>query len=1224
VPPPRSLWGQSSIVARLSEFFAPGVVTRGEGYLERVDVEVRSAQRLVARVRGTSPYRVILGVHEGRVSGKCSCPYCSVGDPCKHLWATLRVAERLRWFAPDAVLRSFRVDLELSLAPAAANVAEAEPPASARAKPGAALATEEGTRLGVGMPVDRAVAPLTSSAPAEAGVAGEDDYEDDLDADWQEDDGTDSDADLDLDDEDLLPDPDTELISSPPSGPAWPKLQATRAALAPSWQRVLHEAVVGEGLVARGPEARTRLHYLLVPEELSNNLLYVHFGLPAAAATLGAPRGRRGESAVVAAAAVPDDFTQFVLPNERARRLEEDALPVERWLAALAYSGPHTYTGQAMAVRLDGTLFPRAVRELCATGRCHLARRTAQVAPVEFFGRTEPLRWDEDVEPWRLEFELVAVAEAGGNHADSDAFGRAEPRAEPEASFEVMGRFIKGQQTRALSDAEVLIGSGLVLWPNLAARFDAEGAFALAAGLRLNLSGMRVREADLEEFVQRYHGLHAPPQLALPKAFELTPLLLVPVPCLDIRRPEPGKSGVPAQVTFAYAERHVALGTPGARVVDWAARQLLLRDMQTEQRAVEQLALLGVRSARGGPLKPYEQRGLVSLAAKRIPNVVRALLEQGWSVEAAGKPYRKAGRFALRVTTGLDWLELSADLEFAGRAIALPELLAALKSGETSLVLDDGSVGILPEEWLERWGVLRGLGERSEDRLRFQKSELPLLSALVDQAPDLDADAAFVELQRELERGVRPEDGEPPVTLVGELRHYQRDGLAFLRYLERTGFGGCLADDMGLGKTVQLLAHLATPRTPSKPSLVVAPRSVLFNWERETSRFAPGLRVLTHFGADREPPGAHFEAYDLVLTTYALLRLDRAAFAAQSFRFVVLDEAQAIKNAESHTARAARGLRAEHRLALSGTPLENHIGELWSLFEFLNPGLLQHSKRLKQALTKARTFDTSSAALLAKAVRPFLLRRTKLEVAPELPERTEQTLYVELSPEERRSYNELSVYYRAVIRDKIETLGVERSTPQVLEALLRLRQAACHPGLLDETRVGEGSAKLDLLLARLAEVVEGGHKALVFSQFTSLLAILRAQLDEQGIVYEYLDGKTTRREERVDRFQNDPNVQLFLVSLKAGGVGLNLTAADYVFILDPWWNPAAEAQAIDRAHRIGQTRRVVAYRLIARDTVEEKVEALQGKKRELVAAVLGDGKSLGRGLNREDLDALLA
>jgi hypothetical protein len=1167
--------------------FDPGVARRGEGYLRRVRVETRSPERLVASVRGTLPYRVIVEREGSKVSGVCTCPYAlGEREPCKHLWAVLRFAEAFRWFLTGVQPGSFRVD-----------------PGLGDALPALAGSTRAHT------------------IEAEENAADEIDEEE-----WS----------IDRVDEDELDERDDEEDAAAlpsPARDAWAVPARSEWGLARqwSWRQVLDDVLRREALPGTAAPPETRLCYLLVPDELKNNLFYVHFALPSASApglAATSASGRAGREKArsswggALAAGVADDGTAaapercaFVVPSERGRRLGQDALPVERWLAALSHAGAYAVSGQAPAVRLDAALFCKTVLELCATGRCHLARRTAQVTPVEFSGRTEPLRWDPHPEPWRLELELSTLPRASPAQDDVPA----------DPGFSLLGWLVRGQERRPLADAEVLIGAGLVLWSDCAARFEAGEELSLALALRQLPEGLHVSEAELEAFLHSYHGLNAPPLLRLPEALQLELVSPTPQPLLDIRRPDPAVSGVPARVTFEYAELRVELGQPGMRVLDWSKRRLLSRDVAAEQRALAQLAEQGVRGvALGGRGKGLARKGFVTLAVKRVPAVVRALLEQGWSVEAEGKTYRKAGRFALQVRTGVDWFSLSAELEFAGRAIALPALLAALKRGESSVVLDDGSVGMLPEAWLARWGLLTDLGERNQDTLRFRKSELPLLAALLEHAPELDADAVYLELQRELERGARSEDKLPPAGLRGELRPYQRDGLAFLRFLERTGFGGCLADDMGLGKTVQLLAHLATPRSERKPSLVVAPRSVLFNWEREASRFTPGLRVLTHFGPERLPPGPHFAEYDLVLTTYALMRLDCAALVQQDFRFVVLDEAQAIKNAASHTARAARSLRADHRLALSGTPLENHVGELWSLFEFLNPGLLLHSKKLKQALTKARTFDVSSAALVAKAVRPFLLRRTKAEVAPELPERTEQTLYVELSPEERRAYAELSTYYRAVIRDKMETLGVEQATPQVLEALLRLRQAACHPGLLDEKKLGEGSAKLDLLLTRLREVVDGGHKALVFSQFTSLLGIVRTQLELQGLAYEYLDGKTSKREDRVDRFQNDPELRLFLISLKAGGVGLNLTAADYVFILDPWWNPAAEAQAIDRAHRIGQTRSVMAYRLIARGTVEEKVEELQGKKRELVAAVLGDGRSLGRGLSREDLEALLA
>jgi SNF2 family DNA or RNA helicase len=342
------------------------------------------------------------------------------------------------------------------------------------------------------------------------------------------------------------------------------------------------------------------------------------------------------------------------------------------------------------------------------------------------------------------------------------------------------------------------------------------------------------------------------------------------------------------------------------------------------------------------------------------------------------------------------------------------------------------------------------------------------------------------------------------------------------------------------------------------------------------------------------------------------------------FDYVVLDEAQAIKNASTASAKAVRLLRSSHRLALSGTPVENHLGELWSLFEFLNPGMLGEAKVLKMAGGLARNPSEEARSMLAHALRPFILRRTKRQVARELPEKTEQTIFCELDASQRKQYDELRRHYRDSLLQRVKQQGLGRSKMHVLEALLRLRQAACHPGLLDPKRGAESSAKLDTLMAQLDEVRQEGHKALVFSQFTSLLAIVRRRLDADNIRYEYLDGATRDRQTCVENFQNDDGCWLFLISLKAGGLGLNLTAAEYVFLLDPWWNPAVEAQAVDRAHRIGQTRPVFAYRLIARDTVEEKVLELQKSKRDLADAILGEDNSLIRDLKREDLELLLS
>jgi SNF2 family DNA or RNA helicase len=400
----------------------------------------------------------------------------------------------------------------------------------------------------------------------------------------------------------------------------------------------------------------------------------------------------------------------------------------------------------------------------------------------------------------------------------------------------------------------------------------------------------------------------------------------------------------------------------------------------------------------------------------------------------------------------------------------------------------------------------------------------------------------------------------------------------------------------------------------------VVPRSLIFNWKAEAARFTPTLRVLDHTGVARARNASAFAEADLVLTTYGTLRRDALLLRDVFFDTVVLDEAQAVKNPGTEAAKAARLLKSEHRLALSGTPVENHLGELVSLFDFLNPGMLGRLGTLRNGAE----LDDEDRKVLAQALRPFILRRTKEQVIRDLPAKTEQTLFCELESEQRTLYDELRAHYRETLLARVEREGLARSRMHVLEALLRLRQAACHPGLVDRKRGGAASAKIDALLPSLAEVVSEGHKALVFSQFTSFLALVKDRLDAAGIVYEMLDGRTRDRQARVDRFQTDAACPVFLVSLKAGGLGLNLTAADYVFLLDPWWNPAVEAQAVDRAHRLGQRRPVFAYRLIARDTVEEKIVELQAKKRDLADAIITADGGVLRKLRREDLELLLS
>jgi SNF2 family DNA or RNA helicase len=558
-----------------------------------------------------------------------------------------------------------------------------------------------------------------------------------------------------------------------------------------------------------------------------------------------------------------------------------------------------------------------------------------------------------------------------------------------------------------------------------------------------------------------------------------------------------------------------------------------------------------------------------------------------------------------------------------GASASLPKLLAALRRGETMVELGDGSFGLLPEEWLARFAPLAGLGSKEEDHLRFQANQAGLLDALLAAQPEVKVDEVFEQARGRLRnfRGVTMP--EQPAGFQGKLRDYQREGLGWMEFLREFGFGGCLADDMGVGKTAQVLGVLDARRAEGKgTSLVVAPRSLIFNWREEAARFTPQLQVLDYTGIARD--AAQIAQHNLVLTTYGTMLRDITRLSEIDFDYVVLDEAQAVKNAATVSAKAVRLLRGAHRLALSGTPVENHLGELWSLFEFLNPGMLGEAKVLKMAGGLGRNPSEEARVLLSQALRPFILRRTKMQVARELPAKTEQTIFCELDEPQRKLYDDLRRHYRETLLRKVEEQGFGKSKMHVLEALLRLRQAACHPGLLDAKRGKENSAKLDTLIAQLDAVREEGHKALVFSQFTSLLKIVRSRLDEQKVRYEYLDGSTRDRQARVENFQNNPDCDLFLISLKAGGLGLNLTAAEYVFLLDPWWNPAVEAQAVDRAHRIGQTRPVFAYRLIAKDTVEEKVLELQKSKRDLADAILNADNSLIRDLKKEDLELLLS
>ncbi|MCA9107583.1 MAG: SNF2 helicase associated domain-containing protein, partial [Planctomycetales bacterium] len=535
-------------------------------------------------------------------------------------------------------------------------------------------------------------------------------------------------------------------------------------------------------------------------------------------------------------------------------------------------------------------------------------------------------------------------------------------------------------------------------------------------------------------------------------------------------------------------------------------------------------SFVGTVSDEDGVVAECPSRDLIEFCLRMAP-ICEVLLD--------GRAVKSRGNIRIEVESGIDWLDVSGQLSFdgdtSGDATArLPELLAAARRGDSLVRLSDGSMGVIPDEAIERLKrLVDSLPEGSttadeQGTMRFARSQALLLDALL-AAESIDAkfDASFSKLLKSLRnvRGIKP--SKPARSFQGELREYQQAGLGWFKFLNQFRFGGCLADEMGLGKTVQVLSLLEHRRLARAkddsigPSIVVVPKSLLFNWQAEAARFAPRLRTHISAGIDRKEWFSRFDEFDLIITTYPTLVRDIPELVERRFDYAILDEAQAIKNPQTQASKACRLLRAEHRLALTGTPIENHLGELWSLFEFLNPGMLGRSKQFAQA---TRNPTAESVELITRAVSPFILRRTKQQVLPDLPDKVQESLYCELGVKQRKLYNELRDHYRKLLTDSVARKGLNKSKLVVLEALLRLRQAACHPGLISAKHAKLDSAKFDELLGHLPEIIEGGHKAIIFSQFTSLLALLQKRLKAAGYRWAYLDGQTNDRQAVVHKF----------------------------------------------------------------------------------------------------------
>lgn len=582
---------------------------------------------------------------------------------------------------------------------------------------------------------------------------------------------------------------------------------------------------------------------------------------------------------------------------------------------------------------------------------------------------------------------------------------------------------------------------------------------------------------------------------------------------------------------------------------------------------------------------------------------------------------------SMYVSSGIDWFDLNLDLSFEGMTTSVEAVEETIRKNERFIKLKDGSYGVLPEQWVKRFKSAFAFGSMKNKKLRFARTQVGFLDDLLNAADAATPDAEYRSIRERLRSFERIERVAMPKKFQGELRPYQRHGYEWLHFLRDFKFGGILADDMGLGKTVQTLALLQKiyEDGSTHPSLIIVPTSLLFNWQNEIQRFTPSLRVLMYRGIDRKDRLEEFDEYDLIVTSYGILRRDIEILKDLFFEYVILDESQNIKNFESVNAKSSYLLQADHRLALTGTPVENNLLELWAQFAYLNPGMLGNVAFFVDQFAKPieRIQDEEAASMLRNIVFPFILRRTKELVAQDLPPKVESVVICEMEQTQRDMYNQWRDYFRTSILKKIDESGVRSSKMIVLEGLMRLRQICCHPLLVDADYVGP-AAKFTAFVEMLDDIVAEGHKVLVFSQFVKMLKILRTYCDEHNFVYEYLDGHTVDREARVNRFQNDEQVKLFLISLKAGGTGLNLTAADYVIIYDPWWNPAVEIQATDRTHRIGQTKNVFSYKLLTKDSVEEKIVMLQEKKKALVRQIIATDADFFKKLTREDVESLFS
>ena len=579
----------------------------------------------------------------------------------------------------------------------------------------------------------------------------------------------------------------------------------------------------------------------------------------------------------------------------------------------------------------------------------------------------------------------------------------------------------------------------------------------------------------------------------------------------------------------------------------------------------------------------------------------------------------------VHIKSGISWFDVQAGISFGDEVVKTADWIRALRNKQTYVKLSDDTLGILPEEWLEQMRKVLAVADIEKGDIKISKYRFNIIEELFDEIDDEEILAELAEKRARLRNLDVEKEYTLPLNVNATLREYQKYGFRWLKFLNESGFGGILADDMGLGKTIQVITLLAD-QVSRTPSLVIVPRSLLFNWAAELDKFCPSLTYTIHHGPDRVKSMDDLEQNNIIITTYHTATNDIPFLKDFEFNYIVLDESQAIKNPDSKRYKAMRLLRSRHKLAMTGTPIENNTFDLFSQLSFTSPGLLGGKTSFKNNFSVPidNNGDKAAAELLKKLIHPFILRRTKEQVAQDLPEKTETVIYCEMDNTQRKLYERLKMKIKQDIEATIEEKGLNQSKFKILDGLLRLRQMCNSPLLVNPAFSGENanSVKINTLMENVTEAISQNHNALIFSQFVSLLSIIRKEFDARGIKYAYLDGSTKNRQAEVEKFMEDDDVKIFLISIKAGNTGMNLTKADYVYIIDPWWNPAVEAQAIDRTHRIGQENHIFAYKLICKNSIEEKIIQLQAKKKKIATDIIQTDENIMKSLNKDDLMAL--